>query len=313
MRKAAGLFSVLLAATALAACGGSGDGNADGDGGLSGLIEADGSSTVGPFASAAAQQFKQEEPDVNVTVGISGTGGGFERFCAGETDLSNASRAIEEEERTACQQKGIPFTEFHVANDGIANVVNVDNDWAECLTVAQLKKIWAPGSKVKSWRDVDPSFPAAELKLFGAGTDSGTFDFFTEQIVGEEGASRSDYSATENDNVTVRGVSGEEGGLGYFGLSYFEENRSQLKDLAVNDGSGCVKPTRETVQNGTYKPLSRPLFVYAKNSSLERPEVQAFLRFVIDNGTRIADAAKFVPLTPAQKQTAERKLDEATR
>jgi phosphate transport system substrate-binding protein len=310
MRKAGGLLCLLLAATALSACGGSGD---DGGGdGLSGLVETDGSSTVGPFASAGAQRFKEEEPDVNVTVGISGTGGGFERFCAGETDLSNASRAIEEEERTACADKGIQFTEFHVANDGIALVTNVENDWAVCLTVDQLKKIWEPASKVKSWRDVDPSFPAEELKLFGPGTDSGTFDFFTEQIVGEEGASRSDYSASENDNVTVRGVVGEKGGLGYFGLSYFEENRSQLKDIGVDEGSGCVKPTRETVQDGTYKPLARPLFIYAKNTSLERPEVQAYLRYIIDNGTEIADAAKFVPLTPEQKQKAEQALDQAT-
>jgi phosphate transport system substrate-binding protein len=309
MRRTAGLFGVLLAAVALTGCGGSDEGN--GGDGLSGLIEADGSSTVGPFVSAAAQRFKQEEPDVNVTVGISGTGGGFERFCAGETDLSNASRAIEEDEREACSQKGIELTEFHVANDGIAVVVNIENDWAECLTVAQLKEIWEPGSKVKTWRDVDGSFPAEEMKLFGPGTDSGTFDFFTEQVVGEEGSSRTDYSASENDNVTVRGVSGEKGGLGYFGLSYFEENRSMLKALKIDSGGGCVAPTRETVQNGTYKPLSRPLFVYAKNSSLQRPEVQAFLRYIIENGTEIADAAKFVSLTPEQKQRAQRELDDA--
>jgi phosphate transport system substrate-binding protein len=311
MRKAAALLSLLLAVMVLSACGGSDDGG-NGGGGLSGLVSADGSSTVGPFASAAAQRFKQAEPDVNVTVGISGTGGGFERFCAGETDLSNASRAIEEEERTACADKGIQFTEFHVANDGIALVANMENDWADCLTVDQLKKIWEPASKVKSWREIDPSFPDEALKLFGPGTDSGTFDFFTEQIVGEEGASRSDYSASENDNVTVRGVAGETGGLGYFGLSYFEENRSQLKDLGVDGGSGCVKPTRETVQDGTYKPLARPLYIYAKNASLERPEVQAYLRYIVDNGTEIADAAKFVPLTPEQKQKAEQALDQAT-
>ena len=312
MRRIAALGSALLAAVALAGCGGSGDGDGDGGGdGLSGLIQADGSSTVGPFTSAASQRFKEQNADVNVTVGISGTGGGFERFCAGETDLSNASRQIEEDERAACQKNGIEFTELQVANDGIVNVVNVENDWADCLTVAQLKKIWAPGSKVKTWRDIDASFPDEELKLFGAGTDSGTFDFFTEAIVGEEGASRSDYSATENDNVTVRGVSGEEGGLGYFGLSYFEENRAQLKDLKVNGGGGCVEPTRETVQNGTYTPLSRPLFIYAKNSSLQRPEVAAFLRFVVDQGTQIADAAKFVPLTTAQKTKAKQQLDQA--
>jgi phosphate transport system substrate-binding protein len=311
MTKAvAGTVLALVLALAATGCGGSGNGGGDG---LSGLIEGDGSSTVGPFTSAAAQRFKQVEPDVNVTVGISGTGGGFERFCRGETDFSNASRAIEDEERAICSDKGIEFTEFLVANDGIVNVVSNENDWAECLTVAQLKRIWEPGSKVKSWNEVDSSFPDEQLKLFGAGTDSGTFDFFTEQIVGEEGASRSDYSATENDNVTVRGVTGEKGGLGYFGLSYFEENRSQLQALKVDGGGGCVAPTRETVQNGTYKPLSRPLFIYVKNSALERPEVQAFIRYVVENGTEIADAARFVPLTTEQQQTAERQLDEATK
>jgi phosphate transport system substrate-binding protein len=308
MTKAFAAIVVALVLVVAMGCGGSGGGG----NGLSGLIEGDGSSTVGPFTSAAAQRFKEVEPDVNVTVGISGTGGGFERFCRGETDFSNASRAIEDDERAICRDKGIEFTEFLVANDGIVNVVNIENDWVDCLTVAQLKKIWEPGSKVKSWKDVDSSFPGDQLKLFGAGTDSGTFDFFTEQIVGEEGASRTDYSATENDNVTVRGVTGEKGGLGYFGLSYFEENRSQLKALKVDGGGGCVAPTRETVQNGTYKPLSRPLFIYVKNSALERPEVQGFIRYIVENGTEIADAARFVPLTPEQQQTAERELDEAT-
>jgi phosphate transport system substrate-binding protein len=309
MRRTAGLLGVLLVAVALAGCGGSDEGN--GGDGLSGLIEADGSSTVGPFTSAAAQQFKEEHSDVNVTVGISGTGGGFERFCRGETDLSNASRPIKDEERAVCDKNGIDFHEFLVANDGIAIVVNPENDWTECLTVAQLKKIWEPGSKVKTWRDLASSFPAEELKLFGPGTDSGTFDFFTDVIVGEEGASRTDYSASENDNVTARGVAGEKGGLGYFGLSYYEENRSQLKALQVDGGGGCVAPTRETVQNGTYKPLSRPLFIYAKASSFKRAEVEAFMRFVIENSTRIADAARFVPLTPEQVEVAKRELREA--
>jgi phosphate transport system substrate-binding protein len=301
---------VLVVAVAAAGCGGSGDGNG-GAGGISGLIEADGSSTVGPFTSAAAQRFKEEQPDVNVTVGISGTGGGFERFCRGETDLSDASRPIKDEERGVCEKNGIKFIEFLVANDGIAVVVNPENDWANCLTVAQLKRIWEPNSKVDNWRDVDPSFPDVAMKLFGAGTDSGTFDFFTEQIVGEEGASRTDYSATENDNVTVRGVAGEEGGLGYFGLSYFEDNRSQLKDLEVNGGGGCVAPTRQTVQNGTYKPLSRPLFIYAKTSSFKRPAVKAFIRFIIEHETEIAGAARFVPLTAQQLATAKQELQAA--
>jgi phosphate transport system substrate-binding protein len=310
MKAVAATFMVLVVAVAASGCGGSGDGNGAG-GGLAGLIEADGSSTVGPFTSAAAQRFKQEQPDVNVTVGISGTGGGFERFCRGETDLSDASRPIKDEESAVCKKNGIEFIEFLVANDGIAVVVNPENDWADCLTVPQLKRIWEPNSNVDSWKDVDPSFPDEAMKLFGAGTDSGTFDFFTDQIVGEEGASRTDYSATENDNVTVRGVSGEKGGLGYFGLSYFEDNRSMLKALKVNGGNGCVAPTRETVQGGTYKPLSRPLFIYAKTSSFQRPAVKAFIRFIIDHETEIADAARFVPLTPEQLQTAKQEFQQA--
>jgi phosphate transport system substrate-binding protein len=293
-----------------AGCGGSSSGGGDA-GGLSGRIEADGSSTVGPFTTAAAERFKKEHSGVDVTVGISGTGGGFERFCRGETDLSDASRPIKEEEAAICRKAGIKYHEFLVANDGIAVVVNTQNDWVECLTVAQLKQIWEPGSKVDTWKDVDPSFPDEALKLYGPGTDSGTFDFFTDKVNGEEGASRSDYSATENDNVTVRGVSGEKGGLGYFGLSYFEDNRSKLKDVKVDGGGGCVAPNRETVQNGTYERLSRPLFIYAKNSSFRRPEVKAFIRFVIDQKTQIAAAARFVPLTVAQQKTAEREFDQA--
>jgi phosphate transport system substrate-binding protein len=308
MKRPFAALALVLIALAADGCGGSENGGADG---LSGVIQADGSSTVGPFTSAASQRFKQKHPDVNVTVGISGTGGGFERFCRGETDLSDASRPIDDEERAVCKENGIQFTELHVANDGIVNVVNLENDWADCLTVAQLKKIWQPGSKVKTWKDVDASFPDEQMKLLGAGTDSGTFDFFTEQIVGEEGASRTDYSATENDNVTVRGVAGEKGGLGYFGLSYFEDNRSQLKALKVDGGGGCVASNRETVQAGTYKPLSRPLFIYAKASAFKRVEVEEFMRFIVENGTEIADAAQFVPLTAEQQRKAESELAKA--
>jgi phosphate transport system substrate-binding protein len=303
-------IAVVLFVLVGAGCGGSSSGGGSA-GGLSGRIEADGSSTVGPFTTAAAERFKQEQSGVDVTVGISGTGGGFERFCRGETDLSDASRPIKDEEAAICKKNGIEYSEFLVANDGIAVVVNSQNDWVDCLTVAQLKEIWAPGSNIDNWRDLDPSFPDEALKLYGPGTDSGTFDFFTDKINGEEGASRSDYSATENDNVTVRGVSGEKGGLGYFGLSYFEDNRSKLKDVKIDDGDGCVAPTRQTVQGGTYKPLSRPLFIYAKTSSFRRPEVKAFIRFVIDQESQIAGAARFVPLTSAQQQTAEREFEQA--
>ena len=278
---------------------------------LTGTVRADGSSTVAPLVSLAAERFRKEEPGVKVTVGISGTGGGFERFCRGETDLANASRQIKDEEAAACAKKGIEYIELQVANDGLSVVVNNGNDWAKCLTVEQLKKIWQPGSKIKNWKDVDPSFPSQKLTLFGAGTDSGTFDYFTDAIVGEEGASRSDYTATEDDNVTVRGVAGEKGALGYFGLSYLESNKGKLKGVEIDGGDGCVAPTVETVQDGTYKPLSRPLFTYAKKSALEKLEVDGFLQFLLDNQETLARGALFVPLTNDQLERSRTVLEGA--
>jgi len=255
-------------ALVLAACGGEDAGNdnagggGEGGGGLSGTIQIDGSSTVAPLSEAAAELFQEEHPGVNVVVGTSGTGGGFEKFCNGETDISDASRPIKQSEIDACAAKGLRYEELTVANDGLAVVVSPQNTWAQCLTVDQLKKVWAPGSTVSNWRDIDPSFPDERLVLFGAGTDSGTFDYFTEAINGEEGASRSDYNATEDDNVTVNGVSGTKGAMGYMGLSYVEENQGKLKAVQINGGGGCVAPSTETVQNNTYRPLGRPLFVY---------------------------------------------------
>ena len=201
--------------------------------------------------------------------------------------------------------------EFQVANDALTVVVNPENDWATCLTVEQLGKIWGPDSKVKNWNEVDPAFPDEELSLFGPGTDSGTFDYFTDVINGEEGASRSDFSASEDDNNTVTGVSGEKGGLGYFGFSYYEENQDTLKAVEIDDGDGCVAPSVESAQDGTYKPLSRPLFVYAKQESFERPEVEAFVRYLIDNETEIAEASQFVPLTDEQIEKANADLEAA--
>ena len=311
---------LLLLATLLAGCGGGrGDDDASGtttaaSGGgsdLSGRIEADGSSTVGPYTTAAAERFQQENPDVQVTVGVSGTGGGFERFCRGETDLSNASRPIKDEEATICQDKGIEYVEFQVANDALTVVVNKDNDWVTCLTTEQLAKIWGPDSKVGNWNQLDPSFPDQKLSLFGPGTDSGTFDYFTGEINGEEGASRSDYAASEDDNNTVTGVSGEKGGLGYFGFSYFEENQDKLKAVEIDGGDGCVAPSVATAQDGTYTPLSRPLFIYVKKDALQRPEVEAFLRYTLENETAIAEAAQFVPLTDEQLTKAKSDLESA--
>jgi phosphate transport system substrate-binding protein len=309
-----------VAALLFAGCGredSSGSTAAIGTGGssndLSGRIEVDGSSTVGPFVTAGAEEFQAQNNGVQVTVGISGTGGGFERFCAGETDISDASRPIKDDEEVPiCQDNGIDYTELQIANDGIAVVTNKENDWATCLTVDQLNKIWGPDSTVDSWKDVDPSFPDEKLTLAGPGTDSGTFDFFTDQINGEEGASRTDYQATEDDNVIVQAVSGDKGGLGYFGLSYFEQNQETLNDVQVDGGSGCVTPSTETVQDGSYTPLSRPLFIYVKNESLGKPEVKAFVQYLLDNQQTIAENALFVPLTDEQADKSNSDFQAAT-
>jgi phosphate transport system substrate-binding protein len=267
---------------------------------LKGRITADGSSTVGPFTIAAAELFQKKNKGVQITVGISGTGGGFERFCNNETDLSNASRPIKASEHKKCIDNGIKWLAMTVANDGISIVANKANTWAGCLTVAELKKIWDNGSKVDNWSDVRAGFPNVPLQLFGPGTDSGTFDFFTEKINGKARQSRADYTASENDNILVRGVEGERGALGYFGFSYYEENASKLKLIRVDSGGGCVAPSKTTVQNGSYKPLSRPLFIYAKRASFNRAEVRAFLGFVLNNQKAIATRARFIPLTEKQ-------------
>jgi phosphate transport system substrate-binding protein len=282
---------------------------------LSGKIEADGSSTVGPLVTAAAELFQEENSDVQVTVGVSGTGGGFERFCAGETDLSDASRPIkEDEEAPICQENGIEYTDFQVATDALTVVVNPENDWVDCLTTDQLKKMWEPAAegKVMSWQDVDPSFPDEPLVLSGPGTDSGTFDYFTDEINGEEGASRADFQASEDDNVIVEAVAGEKGGLGYFGFSYYEQNQDELKVLAIDSGAGCVEPSAESAQAGEYTPLARPLFVYAKNEALARPEVAEFIRYMLDNNEEITETALFIPLTDEQVTDGQAKLDGAT-
>jgi phosphate transport system substrate-binding protein len=272
---------------------------------VSGQIAIDGSSTVAPFAEAAAELFQEENPDVQITVGTSGTGGGFEKFCAGETDISDASRPIDEEEEVPlCEKGGIEYTEVQVANDGIAIATNKDLA-ADCLTTKQLKQLWNKGSKVQSLADIDPSLPDTQLSLYGPGTDSGTFDFFTDEINGEEGVSREDYQASEDDNQLVTGVSGDEGGLGYFGFSYYEAAADQLNLVGVDGGDGCVKPSAETIQDGSYKPLARPLFMYPSAQAMERPEVQAFMQFVTSQAPAIAEAAKIVPLTAEQQAEAE--------
>lgn len=302
---------VIPAALLLAACGGT---NSDADGAASSApaasaseIRIDGSSTVAPLSAAAGELFKAENPEVNVSVGTSGTGGGFKKFCAGETDISNASREIKEEEAAECAAAGIEFTEIVVANDALTIVVNKENDWATCLTVEELNKMWAPEAEgtVTSWSQIRAGFPDVPLDLYGAGTDSGTFDYFTKAINGEEGASRTDYNPTEDDNVTVQGVEGAQGALGYFGLSYYEENMDKLKALEVDGGAGCVAPSIETAQAGTYAPLSRPLFIYVSNAAAARAEVLAFAEFFVANDAAITTKALFVPLSPEQVTAAK--------
>jgi phosphate transport system substrate-binding protein len=297
----AALVAVGLALV-LAACGGNDNKGSN----LSGSIKIDGSSTVGPLTEAAAELFREDNPDVKITVGISGTGGGFEKFCAKEIDISDASRPIDDKEEVpVCKKNGVSYDDVQVANDGITVVVNPDNDWAKCLTTAELKKIWDKGSKVDNWSQVRSGFPDESMKLFGPGTDSGTFDFFTEEINGEKGQSRSDYSPSEDDNVTVQGVAGGKGNLGYFGLSYAEENPDKVKIVQVDSGDGCMTPSTSTVQDGTYKPLSRPLFIYPSVAALKRKEVDAFVKFYVDNYQAIAEQAKLVPMTDDQASKAK--------
>jgi phosphate transport system substrate-binding protein len=281
---------------------------------LSGDVEIDGSSTVGPLTTAAAEAYRGEQPNVNITVGISGTGGGFERFCAGETDISNASRPIDDEEEVPlCAEAGIDYTEFQVGVDALTVVVSPENDWVTCLTVEQLAKIWEPAAegKVTNWNQVDPSFPDQELVLAGPGTDSGTFDYFTDEINGEEGASRSDYTASEDDNVTVQAVAGDPGGLGYLGFTYYEENIDSLKAVEIDGGDGCVMPSVESARDGTYVPLSRPLFIYAKNESLAKPEVYGFVEYFLTNSIQLAEDALVIPVPDDQVATSLAALESA--
>jgi phosphate transport system substrate-binding protein len=305
---------VIPAALLLAACGGSDDSATPAEttsapaatSTLSGEIRIDGSSTVAPLSAAAGELFKAENPDVNVSVGTSGTGGGFAKFCAGETDISNASRPIKDEEAETCAAAGIEFTRIDVANDALTVVVSKENDWATCLTVEELNKIWAPEAegKITNWSQVRAGFPDVKLDLHAPGTDSGTFDYFTEVINGDGGASRTDFSPSEDDNIIVQGVQGSAGGMGYFGLSYFNENSDKLTAVEIDGGAGCVASTSENAQAGIYVPLARPLFIYANNASAQKPEVISFLDFYVVEGDAIANKALFIPLGADQKTAA---------
>jgi phosphate transport system substrate-binding protein len=312
MRKLLAFAACGALALGAAACGEdeeSNGGSSGGDGGnLAGKIRIDGSSTVAPFTQAAAEEFQAQNPDVRITVGTSGTGGGFEKFCAGETDISDASRPIKDDEEVPiCEKNKVSYKEVQVANDGIAVVTNPELK-VDCLTTEQLKELWNEGSKVTKLSEIDPKLPDTELSLFGPGTDSGTFDFFTDEINGEEGVSRKEYQPSEDDNVLVQGVAGEPGGLGYFGFSYYEQNQDKLNLAGVDAGSGCVKPSTDAIQSGDYEPLSRPLFMYPSDKALKRPEVKAFMDYVVENYQPIAEASQIVPMSQSQADQAKTAL-----
>jgi phosphate transport system substrate-binding protein len=255
---------------------------------ISGPVEIDGSSTVFPITEAVAEEFGIENSDVRVTVGISGTGGGFKRFCAGETDISDASRPIKtgtDSEAAACEAAGIEFIEIPVAYDGLSVVVHPDNDWATCITVEELNVLWAPEAEgtITKWNQVRADWPDETITLYGPGTDSGTFDYFTETVNGEAQASRADFTASEDDNILVQGVAGDKNALGYFGLAYLEENLDKIKGVEVDGGTGCVGPSQATVEDGTYSPLSRPLFIYVNVAAIDKPQVKAFVDYYLEN------------------------------
>ena len=301
-------FVALAAPLVLFACGGGGGEEGADETALSGSVEIDGSSTVFPITEAIAEEFQRENPDTRVTVGVSGTGGGFKRFCAGEIDIADASRPIKDEERQQCEQNGVAFHEIRIAWDGLSVVTHPGNDFVQCLTVDELKKIWEPGSTVNDWSQVRAGFPDQKLTLFGPGTDSGTFDYFTEEITGETGASRADYTASEDDNVLVQGVSGDPGALGYFGFAYYEENAGQLKLLGVDGGSGCVTPSVQTIESGEYAPLSRPLYLYVSDQALAKPQVAAFLEYGLTQGGELVRSVGYIPLKPEQYEEERGKL-----
>jgi phosphate transport system substrate-binding protein len=295
----------------LAACGGDDD-DGSGGGDLSGTIRADGSSTVAPLTESAAEQFQGENPDVQVTVGTAGTSGGFEKFCNGETDISDASRPIEPEEEDACAENNIEYEELQVANDALSVIVNPNNP-VTCMTVDQLNTIWDRGSTVDSWADIedlDAEVGDEEITLFGAGSDSGTYDYFTEAINGEEGVIRTDYNSIgEDDNAAINGVVGDEWAMAFVPYSFVAEAGETVKSLEIDDGDGCVAPSVETVQDGTYKPLGRPLFVYPSAEALQRPEVIEFLQFYIENQAAITEEATFIPMTEEQAQASTEAID----
>ncbi|MDC1437146.1 PstS family phosphate ABC transporter substrate-binding protein [Gammaproteobacteria bacterium] len=275
---------------------------------LSGVVSLDGSSTVFPVSEAVAEEFLAVQPRVRVTVGVSGTGGGFQKFAAGEVDISDASRVIRDSEAEAARANGIDFMEIAVAYDGLSVIVNTENTWVDYLTVDELNMIWAPGSAVDSWNDVRPEWPDQPLRLYGPGTDSGTFDYFTEVVNGNSGASRPDYTASEDDNVLVQGISGDVNALGFFGYAYYIANEAVLKLVPIDGGEGPISPSATTINDGSYSPLSRPIFIYLSKVSAQRPEVRAFVEFYLDQAPALAEEVGYVAMPASEYQASREAL-----
>jgi phosphate transport system substrate-binding protein len=298
MPQTLNMLALIAAGILISACSqddGAGSGQ-ESDGELRGVVSLDGSSTVFPISEAVAEEFLTVAPRVRVTVGVSGTGGGFKKFLASETDINDASRTIKESERMEAEANGIDYLEIPVAFDGLSVVVNKNNDWVDFLTVQELQMIWQPGSMVDSWDDIRPNWPAEPIRLYGPGTDSGTFDYFTEAVNGESGASRPDYTASEDDNVLVQGIAGDENAMGFFGYAYYIENNDKLKVVPIDGGNGPVTPTPTTINDGTYSPLSRPIFIYLNTASLARQEVKAFVEFYLESAGQLASEVGYIAL-----------------
>lgn len=303
---------VFAFACLLSACGGGGEPSATGQ--LEGTVQIDGSSTVYPLTEAVAEEFMKVNPRVRVTVGVSGTGGGFSKFVREEIDISDASRPIKSVEADLAEQNGVEYIELPVAFDGLAVIANPGSDWVDCLTVEELRMVWEPGSTVNNWNQIRSSFPDQALRLYGAGTDSGTYDYFSAAIVGEEGASRSDFTASEDDNVLVQGLAGDPSSLGFIPYAYYAENTDKLKLLAVDDGNpdngaGCIAPGAESVQSGTYQPLARPEFIYVNAERADNPAVLAFVRFYLEHAGELATEVGYVPLSAEAYTLGRSRLD----
>ncbi len=276
-------------------------------------IQIDGSSTVYPVTEAVAEEFQKTTQSIRVTAGFSGTGGGFKKFIDGSIEICGASRPIKDSEKEKCEAAGVEYIQLEVAFDGLAVVLNPENDWCDSLTVEQLKEIWRPESGVKKWSDINPEWPEEEIHLYGPGTDSGTFDYFTKAINGEEGASRADYTASEDDNVLVTGVQEDKFAMGYFGFAYYIENKGRLKLMGVDGGDGPMTPSEETVRDGTYQPLSRPIFIYVRKDALkDREDVQQFVRFYLDNCGDLASEVGYVAISDDAAKKNEEAYSSAT-